>query len=365
MLSGLGVQLLVARLAGVEGFGTWSLFMNLFLIFSTLSDWGTSLNGPRMMQLSGAETWISNARFWRMRLSWLAAVGMLGVIIVFYSAQASILLWGLPMVILYGFMSDWYDRGIQRPDRVAYRQMTQGITQFAGVAIVVWFNGPLSMALAIYAGIAALTFLIWHRQQLPEDSHPKNVSWLGTQFPVLLGWSAYFLSYNLPVLLLGFFSGAAITGFYSSHYFLYTSLGTLSVITMDVFMAKPMDKGYGKWLLFFTVIAMCGIAASKWYYPVLFAIKGFAWDASLTFCMVLLCALHAWRLFSINRLLKQVSVNSFGRWNMLSLGLHLALIAAIVILGKSYTPYSASVLLLVAEGCTLLFFQWIKIRSHV
>ncbi len=366
MLSGLGVQLLVARLAGVEGFGTWSLFMNLFLIFSTLSDWGTSLNGPQMMQLSGAETWISNARFWRMRLSWFSAVGMLLVIFIFYSTQASILLWGLPMVIFYGFMSDWYDRGIQRPDRVAYRQMTHGVSQLAGVAIVVWLKGSLSMALAIYAGIAALTFIIWHRRQLPEDSQPKNVSWLGTQFPVLLGWSAYFLSYNLPILLLGYFSGAAITGFYSSHYFLYTSLATLSVITMDVFMAKSMDKGYGKWLLFFTIIAMCGIAASKWYYPILFAIKGFSWDASLTIFMVLLCALHAWRLFSINRLLKQASAKSFGCWNILSLVLHLALIGgALVILGKSYTPYSASVLLLVAEGCTLVVFQLIKRRSHV
>lgn len=365
MLSGLGVQLLVARLAGVEGFGTWSLFMNLFLIFSTLSDWGTSLNGPRMMQLSGAETWISNARFWRMRLSWLAAVGMLGVIIVFYSTQASILLWGLPMVIFYGFMSDWYDRGIQRPDRVAYRQITQGIAQLAGVAIVVWFNGSLSMALAIYAGIAALTFLIWHRHQLPEDSHPKNVSWLGTQFPVLLGWSAYFLTYNLPVLVLGFFSGAAITGFYSSHYFLYTSLATLSVITMDVFMAKPNSKEYGKWLGLFTILAMLGIAASKWYYPILFDAKGFAWDASLTFFMVMLCALHAWRLFSINGLLNQASTKSFGRWNMWSLGLHLALIGALVALGKSYTPYAASLLLLVAEACTLVVFQLIKRRSHV
>lgn len=365
MLSGLGVQLLVARLAGVEGFGTWSLFMNLFLIFSTLSDWGTSLNGPRMMQLSGAETWISNARFWRMRLSWFSALGMLLVIFVFYSSQASILLWGLPMVIFYGFMSDWYDRGIQRPDRVAYRQITQGIAQLAGVAIVVWFNGSLSMALAIYAGIASLTFLIWHRQKLPEDIQPKNLRWLSTQFPVLLGWSAYFLTYNLPVLILGFFSGAAITGFYSSHYFLYTSLATLSVITMDVFMAKPNSKEYGKWLVLFTVLGMLGIAASKWYYPILFDAKGFAWDASLTLFMVILCALHAWRLFSINGLLNQASTKSFGRWNMLSLGLHLALIGALVLLGKSYTPYSASVMLLVAEGCTLVVFKLIKRRSHV
>jgi hypothetical protein len=134
---------------------------------------------------------------------------------------------------------------------------------------------------------------------------------------------------------------------------------------MDVFMAKPNSKDYGKWLGLFTMLAMLGIAASKWYYPVLFHAKGFAWDASLTFFMVMLCALHAWRLFSINGLLNQASANAFGRWNIISLVLHLALIGAFVVLGKSYTPYAASVLLLVAEACTLVFFQWIKRRSHV
>jgi hypothetical protein len=134
---------------------------------------------------------------------------------------------------------------------------------------------------------------------------------------------------------------------------------------MDVFMAKPNSKEYGKWLGLFTILAMLGIAASKWYYPILFDAKGFAWDASLTFFMVMLCALHAWRLFSINGLLNQASTKSFGRWNMWSLGLHLALIGAVVLLGKSYTPYSASVLLLVAEACTLVVFQLIKRRSHV
>jgi len=365
MLSGLGVQLLVARLVGVEGFGTWSLFMNLFLIFSTFSDWGTSLNGPQMMQLSGAEAWISNARFWRMRLSWAAAIGMLLIILVFYSNQATILLWGLPMVIFYGFMSDWYDRGKQRPDRVAYRQIIQGLAQLSGVVMVVWFKGSLSMALAIYAGTAALTFIIWHRQQVPEDKHSRNKQWLLIQLPVLVGWTAYFLTYNLPVLLLGFFSGAAITGFYSSHYFLYTSLATLSVITMDVFMAKPNNKGYGKWLLFFTLIAVLGIAASKWYYPVLFDAKGFVWDARLTFYMVILCALHAWRLYRINSLLNHGTTRSFGTWNILSLSLHIVIIISAAVVGRTYNPHAAAIMLLLAEGCTLLFFELTKKRNHV
>ena len=365
MLSGLGVQLLVARLAGVAGFGTWSLFMNLFLIFSTFSDWGTSLNGPRLMQLSGGEVWISNARFWRMRLSYIAALGMLLVIFVFYSTQAAILLWGLPMVMFYGFMSDWYDRGMQRPDRVAYRQIIQGLAQLSGVGIVVWFKGGLSMALAIYACVAALTFFVWHHHQVPEDKHPKDFRWLGTQLPVLVGWSAYFLTYNLPVLLLGYFSGSAMTGFYSSHYFLYTSLATLSVITMDVFMAKPKNKDYAKWLMFFTFLAMLGIAASKWYYPVLFDSKGFSWDASLTFYMVILCALHAWRLFSINSLLNVGTTKAFGSWNVSSLFLHVVIISSATLLGRSYNPHTAAILLILAEGVTLLLFELKKNWNHV
>ncbi len=116
---------------------------------------------------------------------------------------------------------------------------------------------------------------------------------------------------------------------------------------------------------FFTLVAVVGIAASKWYYPVLFDAKGFVWDGRLTFYMVILCALHAWRLFRINSLLNHGTTRSFGTWNILSLSLHIVIIISTAVMGKLYDPHAAAILLLLAEGCTLLLFELTKKRYHV
>ena len=65
MCCALGVQLLLAKLGGAEGFGSWSLFLNLILIFSTLSDWGVNLNGARWVLEANGETWAYTAYYWR------------------------------------------------------------------------------------------------------------------------------------------------------------------------------------------------------------------------------------------------------------------------------------------------------------
>lgn len=366
MMSGLGVQLLVARLAGVDGFGVWSLFMNLFLVFSTLSDWGTSLNGPRVMQMAGGVEWAAGAMYWRKKLSVIASLFMFFVVLVFYSREAGSLLLGLPMVLFYGMLSDWYDRGRQMPHRVAVRQIVQSMGQLLSVGTVVYFGGSLAVAIGAYAAVAASTYLIWHpRKKLGLHQAPPDKSWLFLQLPVLLGWVAYFLNYNLPVLLLGYFGGPTETGFYASHYFLYTSLATLTVITMEIFMAKPSSKEYGKWLVFFTVVAMLGIALSKFYYPYLFTQKGFGWNPSLTLMMVLLCAIHSWRLYSNNFLLSKPVNWPFAQWNLLPVLVQVLIVCIGAISGGQYTPENAALYLLMSEGVVLLFFQLVKARLHV
>jgi hypothetical protein len=97
----------------------------------------------------------------------------------------------------------------------------------------------------------------------------------------------------------------------------------------------------------------------------LFDAKGFVWDGPLTFCMVILCALHAWRLFRINTLLNHGTTRSFGAWNIFSLTLHIVIIMLAAVMGKIYDPHAAAILLLLAEGCTLLLFELTKKRNHV
>jgi hypothetical protein len=81
--------------------------------------------------------------------------------------------------------------------------------------------------------------------------------------------------------------------------------------------------------------------------------------------MVILCAVHAWRLFRINNLLNHGTTGSFGAWNIFSLTLHIVIIISAAFMSKLYDPHVAAILLLLAEGCTLLLFELIKKRNHV
>ena len=362
MCCALGVQLLLAKLGGAEGFGSWSLFLNLILIFSTLSDWGVNLNGARWVLEANGETWAYTAYYWRKRISILSALLLTVVIFVFYKNQWHYLVCSIPMVISYGYMSDWYYRGKQNPDKAALRQIIHSVGQLLGVAIVYFLTHNLWYAFITYSIIASLTYIVTY----PATQNGFNTQnliphWLVQQSSILIGWVCYFITFNLPILLLSYVGKANEVGQYSSHYLLYTSFATLSVITMDIFIAKPQyQKQYKTWLFIFTLLAVVGIACSKWYYPILFSGKGFAWQSQQTLYMMLLCVIHAIRLYQINNLLHHKKGYAFGLWNVISLFIHLIVIAVGIYIIQQYDYLNAVVYLIIAEILFLTIYQWGK-----
>ena len=365
MSTSLLIQLMIARTNGVENFGIWSLFLNLSLIFSTLGDFGVGLNGPAMIQQYNGQSWVVMADHWRKRLSIIAGLLMVFSMMIVYPALAPQMLLGTVMVFCQGFLQDWYDRGMIRPERAAYRQMLQGLFQVSAVALVLFLGGSFSMASGVYAFMAALSYLLFYRkiEKLTISRHDSK-GWLKQQFPVLAGWALYYLTYNLPALLLGFLYQPDKLGLYSSHYFIYATVGTFSVITMDIFMAKPKDANRKFWLFLSSVVGMFMILISFFYYPLLFGSKGFEWDLVLNIEMVVLCGILGLRLYYLNGLLIEAKTREFGLWNGVSFVLHILLIILIFIIFKSYELWMATGGLILSELTTLLLFSINRKRAH-
>jgi O-antigen/teichoic acid export membrane protein len=360
------IQLMIARMSGAEGFGVWSLFLNLSLIFTTIGDWGVTLNGPAMMLQANGQSWAASANYWRKRIAFFAGILMLLVIYSMYPKLAPVMVFGMSMVLGHGFLQDWHDRGLMRPDRASYRQMLQGLLQVSAVALVIYFKGSFEWVLGAYACMAALTYFIFYKK-LAYSSEEKfsHRNWLGKQFPVLAGWALYYLTYNLPALLLGYLYQPAILGQYASHYFIYATVGTFSVITMDIFMAKTDDADRRFWLSLSSVLGMLMIACSSFYYPFIFGKKGFIWDSLLNIEMVILCGVLGLRLYFFNGLLPQGAIKAYCIWNGISFILHIVLITTGLLVFDTYEPWLAAVCLILAELFSLLLFSFKIKRKYV
>ena len=366
-LSGLAVHFFFARIGGVTGYGTLSLYLSLMLIFKNLTDFGISLNGPRYLALNDQPEWAQTAVHTRRLSGILSSLLYLITAWIFYREQFVLLLAGLPMIAGFSLQADWIYRGMGRPDRAAFRQMIQSIGQLLVVALVWALKADIIWALGAYAGMGLLSFLYGNLKwgganQLLKALQLPVRKFVHIQWPVFAGFMAQNLSYIMAVPLLTHFSGTTVSGSYASHFFLFTSLGTLSVITMEVFMARP-DKSignYGFWMFAFTFIASLIMLAARWYYPILYGNKGFVLDGSLLWLNLLLLWVHAGRLFWINRLLFQKQLRPYGMVNFLSLLLHLGAWLLFLVLGKTVTPVWALTFLLLSELISVLIMLYIR-----
>ncbi|MBV5336620.1 MAG: hypothetical protein J0653_01005, partial [Deltaproteobacteria bacterium] len=127
-LSGLAVHFFFARIGGVSGYGTLSLFLSLMLIFNNL-------------------------------FGLLSSLLYLVVAWIFYNDQFLLLLAGLPLIAGFSLQADWIYRGKGRPDRAAFRQMIQSLGQLLVVALVWALKADIIWALGAYAGMGLLSFL--------------------------------------------------------------------------------------------------------------------------------------------------------------------------------------------------------------
>jgi hypothetical protein len=366
--AGVAVHFFFARIGGVDGYGTLSLFLSLSLIFNNFTDFGVSLNGPRLVAQGSQGLWVAQAVKWRNRLAWSSALVYLVISWLVYPGQLTVLLAGLPLIAGFSRQHDWISRGMGRPDRAALRQMLQSSAQLIGVALV-WLSGSGVMAaLLVYSGSAVATYLFAnHRWNLVPRPDKENATisfsaFAGIQWPVFAGFMAQHTSYMMAIPILSYLTGPSSAGIYASHFFLFTSLGTLSVITMEVFMAKPGSSvaQYAGWMAAFTMLATMLMLSAWWYFPILYGAKGFQLDWGLLLLNALLLWVHAARLFWLNRLLFTHKLKSFGHAGISGLLFHMVFWIVFIVMKWELSPQTALSLLLAAEVTNLLFLPLIK-----
>lgn len=366
--AGVAVHYFFARIGGVSGYGTLSLFFSFSLIFNNLSDFGVSLNGPRLVAQGSHQKWLSSAIHWRNKLSWASALMYVLIAWIFYPGQFVVLLAGLPMIAGFSRQHDWISRGMSRPDRAAFRQMIQSSGQLGGVALVWFFDGGILAALLAYSLSALVTYLFanYRWKLIPKRSTKSETftiaSFSAMQWPVFAGFMAQHTSYMMTIPILTFLAGSTVSGIYASHFFLFTSLGTLSVITMEVFMAKPESTKiqYAAWMGLFTLAASLLMLAAHWYFPLLFGTKGFQLDGTLLLLNVALLWVHAARLFWLNSLLFAHRMKTFGLAGISGLLIHVSVWIVFLVSRKEVNPQTALSLLLAAEAANLFILPIIK-----
>jgi O-antigen/teichoic acid export membrane protein len=365
---GLLTQLLVARMGSQAGYGLFSTVLSLALVFNVFSDFGISLNGPRHL-LAGDRNWLQQAQSLRQLLALLSAIFLLVFLPFYYANQTLVLLGALPLVLFNGFQIDWVMRANNRHDLAAYRQMLHSILGLLALFLVYQFGGSFTLAIWCYAAGAVLSYLLFYRSQ----GEWQCIQWrnifalLRTQWVVFSGYLAHQLTYALPALLLLPLAGEAVTGHFSSHYLLFTSLGGFAVITMDIFMAKAgiHRKAYAIWMFLFSLPALLGLLLGGYFYPYLFPAADFEWDQPLAFLLMGLVLAHAARLIWINGLLFQGANKAYQKSSALALLLQLLGWGAWLLFDGVVNPFNALLLLTLSESIAAVFAGRLNASTHV
>lgn len=369
MASGLLSQLVFARIGGQDGYGVFSTLLSIVLVFNTVSDFGINLNGPRKI-LAGDNIWVQQAQFTRMLLGGIGALVMAVVLWVYYQPYFYELSWGIPLVFFNGLQIDWIFRGNNKHMISAFRQMTQSVLALSLLFLTYKMHWDIATGIGLYAFSGLLSYALYYsfaeNWKTIKGNVKSSFQLLKVQWVVFSGSLAHQLTYSIPTLVLLPLAGSAATGHFASHYLLFTSLAGFSVITMDIFMSRPgfPVRNYMKWMFVFSLPALLGLAVSGWYYPLLFAEKGFLWDANLSAALILLVLIHAGRLIWLNGLLMNSKQLLYQRFSMLGLSIHIILWLFWLIADLPPSPLLAISFLLLSELPALLILALKKKPSN-
>lgn len=359
MLAGLFSQVLLARLAGAEGYGVFSTMMGMVLLANGFSDFGVPLNGPKRL-LAGDSDWVQNAQQLRRSLSVLSSIAYVVLSFLFYRPYASWLLLGLPLVAFQFMQIDWILRAMQRHEQAALRQMMQSLLTVIALALLVFLAASWQWALLSVAIAGPFTYLIFWQKgnswRFAAAGWLLHKPLLKEQSQVFTGQLAHQATYALPTLMLLPVAGATANGLLASHYLLFTSLGGFSLITIDLFMARKKQdtSGYARWMWLASVPAFMGIALGGWYYNWLFAGRGLEWQPALLLPLLAVVAVHTMRLIQLNGFLLVGALKRYRNYGLLALFFHIVAWCVVLLFFKEQANAATALWLLVISEVLLL-----------
>ncbi len=385
-LSTAWIHFTLAHVFGVENYGLFGLAIVLSFYFLFVADYGLSVSGPRVFQeFPNQEQGIRVVQSLRLVLGFLCAGIYALCIAIFYPEEASYLIWALPLVLLNGFVNDWLFRSIQKPIKSTQRQVIQSLIQILGIYGAQQIGASENPAHALHhsfhhPGASMQVFLLifflapflsqcvigFHKPQPSTAVLPFTRNWkplvtdmlalLRKQFPLFLGHALYSLQYSLPYILVGFYCSPKQLGWFNSHFFLYSSLASVLLITQDVFLSqqKHNPRSFVVWMLFSTAGALAILSVARHYYGPFFGPQGFEFQTDLNGRFMVLLLLFMGRILYVNKSLFALNGKFYARINLLALGSQLLGFLWVLVV---HTEISSSLLLnllLGSEALTLI-----------
>ncbi|PHX92555.1 MAG: hypothetical protein CK532_02910 [Flavobacteriales bacterium] len=393
-LSTAWIHFKLAHVFGVEHYGLFGLAIVLSFYFLFVADYGLSVSGPRVFQeFSDPEQGIRVVQSLRLVLGFLCAAIYALCIAVFYQGVASYLIWALPLVLLNGFVNDWLFRSIQKPIKSSQRQVIQSLIQVLGMCIAMKIGGTenlnptlnhtlsptLNPALS-HPGASMQVFLLifflapflsqcaigFHKPPHSSAVLPFTHNWkplgkdilalLRKQFPLFLGHALYSLQYSLPYILVGFYCSRQQLGWFNSHFFLYSSLASILLITQDVFLSQQKHKprSFLVWVLLSTAGALFVLYLGPYYYGPFFGPQGFVFQTDLNLQFMVLLLLFMGRILYVNKSIFSLNGKFYARINLLALCSQLMGFLWVLVVQAEISSRLLLNLLLGSEALTLI-----------
>ncbi len=256
-ISSFAFNIYLARLADVEYYGIFGLFLNLTFLFGLLCDWGQSTIGP--LEINKLETkqeknhFLSQTINFRIFITFVALVSYLIVIWCAYPQKVEFLFYGCFVIFLNFFNFDWLLRVHGKFDIISARLITNAILNLVFVVLLFYFQSSFQMVFVTYCFALFASFLIssvyiikqklvsytWAGLNTIKEDCRKFFSGTRNAFYALLIFNGI---YSLNIPLLSYFSTAESTSLYTSYYTLFSSVLSLIIIAQDIYLPLYSKK---------------------------------------------------------------------------------------------------------------------------
>ena len=359
----------LARIAGVEYFGIFSLFLNLTFIFGLLADWGLSVYGPlELNSCTSAEEkhkYISSVFNFRLGITMLSAVIYTAVILIFYPAYFGLLIFGVLVLAGNILNLDWVLRAHGKFGIVSFRLIFNAIVNLVLAAVIYYLDADvmylfLSYCVSLALSFGLSTFYMYRHRIWKYEASPVRQVWHDGRNIIRKTRSAFKavlisnLVYSLSIPLLTLFASATSSSLYASYYTLFSTVVALVIITQDLFIPryrreseKQFFSSYGKVIYSGSICILLALVAIKYYYHLIFP-ETFLLNLTTIQLVALLGFVHGYRLMHIHRFMIRGEYRSYLNYNVFSLLLFLVSTAVFIGTGN-YNENTAFASLLMAE----------------
>ncbi len=249
------IPVIISRV-GIANFGIIAFVQVILNYGKNIIDYGFQITGVRVIALQKQDKGrlsqlFSDILFTRLviALIFILAVLLLIQLIPFLKDREWVFYWGFLLPLGHVFFIDWFFIGIQEAHFVAVANLAIKLLFAAGVWWGITIPEDYIFVLALQGGAGLLigvlsifATIFWVRLPVKIPSWGAAVSFLRNDFRLLLSNLAIEFNASFSIVMLGFLTSDAITGYFNVMYKLVQPLRFLLVIFAQAIFPKVCEK---------------------------------------------------------------------------------------------------------------------------